>query len=37
VRLAAAAPVPVQADGDPAGVLPVEVEDAPGGLRVVLP
>lgn len=29
--------VPVQADGDPAGVLPVEVEDAPGGLRVVLP
>jgi YegS/Rv2252/BmrU family lipid kinase len=37
VRLLAVAPVPVQADGDPAGVLPVEVEDAPGGLRVVLP
>lgn len=37
VRLASVAPVPVQADGDPAGLLPVEVEDAPGGLRVVLP
>ncbi len=40
VRLAAgpaAAAVPVQADGDPAGALPVEIEDAPGPLRVVLP
>jgi diacylglycerol kinase family enzyme len=31
------APVPVQADGDPAGGLPVEIEDAPGPLRVMLP
>jgi diacylglycerol kinase family enzyme len=31
------APVPVQADGDPAGALPVEIEDAPGPLRVALP
>lgn len=29
--------LPVQADGDPAGVLPVEVEDAPGPLRIMLP
>jgi len=39
VRLAAApgGAVPAQADGDPAGLLPVEIEDAPGPLRVVLP
>jgi diacylglycerol kinase family enzyme len=37
VVLRAAAPVPVQADGDPAGSLPVSVEDAAGPLRVVLP
>ena len=29
--------VPVQADGDPAGLLPVTVEDAPGPLWVMLP
>ncbi|MCB4822380.1 diacylglycerol/lipid kinase family protein [Roseicella aerolata] len=29
--------VPVQADGDPAGRLPVEVTEAPGPLRVMLP
>jgi diacylglycerol kinase (ATP) len=39
IRLAAApaVPVPVQADGDRAGLLPVEIEDAPGPLRVMLP
>lgn len=38
VRLGApAVPVPVQADGDPAGLLPLEIEDAPGPLRVMLP
>jgi diacylglycerol kinase family enzyme len=37
LHLAAAADVPVQADGDPAGALPVEVEDAAGPLRVLLP
>jgi diacylglycerol kinase family enzyme len=39
VRLAAPpdGPVPAQADGDPAGLLPVEVEDAAGPVRVVLP
>uniref|UniRef100_UPI0022EA80C3 diacylglycerol/lipid kinase family protein n=1 Tax=Falsiroseomonas oryzae TaxID=2766473 RepID=UPI0022EA80C3 len=37
VRLAAAAAVPVQADGDPAGMLPVEVGDAAGPLRILLP
>ena len=29
--------VPVQADGDAAGLLSAETEDAPGPLRVVLP
>ena len=29
--------VPAQADGDPAGTLPLGVEDAPGPLRVLLP
>jgi diacylglycerol kinase family enzyme len=29
--------VPLQADGDPAGLLPVTVEDAPGSLQVMLP
>lgn len=29
--------VPVQADGDPAGALPVEISDAPGGIAVMLP
>jgi diacylglycerol kinase family enzyme len=39
VRLGAArtASVPAQADGDPAGALPVEIEDAPGPLQVMLP
>ena len=39
VRLLAApaGPVPVQADGDRAGLLPAEIEDAPGPLRVMLP
>jgi diacylglycerol kinase family enzyme len=36
VRLLGGA-VPVQADGDPAGVLPVEIEDAPGPIHVMLP
>jgi diacylglycerol kinase family enzyme len=33
----AAVPVPVQADGDPAGSLPVSVESAPTPLRILLP
>lgn len=38
VRLHAdTAAVPVQADGDAAGALPVEIEDAPGPVRVMLP
>lgn len=37
LRLASAMPVPVQADGDPAGMLPVTVEDADGPLRILLP
>ena len=40
VRLSAPPPpcfVPIQADGDPAGALPVEIEDAPGPIRVMLP
>jgi diacylglycerol kinase family enzyme len=36
IRLWGAA-VPVQADGDPAGLLPVVVEDAPAPIRVMLP
>ncbi len=35
IRLSAAAPVAVQADGDPVGSLPVEVTDAPGPLRIL--
>jgi len=37
VAMAAAAPVAVQCDGDPAGTCPVAVEDAPGPLRLLLP
>ncbi|WP_170985042.1 diacylglycerol kinase family protein [Roseomonas sp. AR75] len=37
IRLSAAAPVPVQADGDPAGLLPAEITDAAGKLRILLP
>jgi YegS/Rv2252/BmrU family lipid kinase len=37
ITLTADAPVPVQADGDPAGGLPVSVADAPGPLRILLP
>jgi diacylglycerol kinase family enzyme len=37
VLLDADGAVPVQADGDPAGALPVEVVDAPGLLRILLP
>ena len=37
IRLSSVLPVPVQADGDPAGTLPVAVTDAPGPLRVLLP
>jgi YegS/Rv2252/BmrU family lipid kinase len=37
VRLDAAAPVPVQADGDPAAILPVRIADAPGALTILLP
>jgi diacylglycerol kinase family enzyme len=29
--------VPAQADGDPAGALPLRIEDAPGTLSVLLP
>jgi diacylglycerol kinase family enzyme len=37
IRLSAGGAVPVQADGDPAGYLPVEVTDAAGLLRILLP
>jgi len=37
IHLEATAPVPAQADGDPAGMLPVTVTDAPGSLRILLP
>lgn len=37
IVLTAAATVPVQADGDPVGELPVSVTDAPGPLRILLP
>lgn len=37
VRLQAEHPVPLQADGDPAGFLPVLVEDAPAPIRVLMP
>lgn len=35
LRIDAAAPVPVQADGDPLGTTPVEVEIIPAALRVI--
>lgn len=37
IALASAAGVPVQADGDPAGLLPVEIADAPSPLRILVP
>jgi diacylglycerol kinase family enzyme len=37
IRMMAAVAVPVQADGDPAGILPVDITDAPGPLRILLP
>ncbi len=37
IVLAAAGAVPVQADGDPMGALPVSVADAPDPLRILLP
>jgi diacylglycerol kinase family enzyme len=37
IRLSAGGEVPVQADGDLAGHLPVEVTDAAGPLRILLP
>ncbi len=37
VRLDAAARVPVQADGDAAGALPVAITDAAGPLRILVP
>jgi diacylglycerol kinase family enzyme len=30
-------PVPLQMDGDPAGVLPTDLEVVPGGIRVLAP
>jgi YegS/Rv2252/BmrU family lipid kinase len=37
IVLTATEGVPVQADGDPVGTLPVSVTDAPGTLRILLP
>ncbi len=37
LRLASGSGVPVQTDGDPAGLLPVSVRDAPAPLRIRLP
>lgn len=37
ITLAASARVPVQADGDAAGALPVEITDAPAPLRMLVP
>ncbi len=37
VRLWSDQPVPVQVDGDPAGVLPLDIEVVPGALRLVVP
>ncbi|WP_372623183.1 diacylglycerol/lipid kinase family protein [Falsiroseomonas sp.] len=37
IRLSAEGVVPVQTDGDPAGLLPAEVSDAAGPLRILLP
>ena len=37
ITLSATEAVPVQADGDPAGLLPVEIADAPTPLRILVP
>jgi YegS/Rv2252/BmrU family lipid kinase len=37
IALSAVAGVPAQADGDAAGLLPVEITDAPAPLRILLP
>ena len=37
IALRAAEAVPVQADGDPAGLLPVEIADAPAPIRILVP
>jgi diacylglycerol kinase family enzyme len=37
VQLTAAEPVPVQADGDPAGALPLTIEILPGALALLTP
>jgi YegS/Rv2252/BmrU family lipid kinase len=37
IALTAQRDVPVQADGDPVGCLPVQVMDAPGALTILLP
>ena len=37
VRMESGAGVPLQADGDPAGVTPVTVEDAPASIAVLMP
>ncbi len=37
IALHAAEAVPIQADGDPAGRLPVEIADAPWPLRILVP
>ena len=36
-RLTAGAPVPIQADGDPMGLLPSAIETRPGALTLVVP
>ena len=36
IGISAAAPVPVQGDGDPAGTTPIELEVAPEALRVII-
>jgi diacylglycerol kinase family enzyme len=37
VRMWSEQEVPVQVDGDPAGMLPLDVEVVPGALRLALP
>jgi diacylglycerol kinase family enzyme len=37
VRLSSEQPVPVQTDGDPAGMLPLSIEVVPGAMRLLLP